>query len=344
MTTGFQFAHIQWFGKIGSSKRQFTESTHGSQRGKGWSAADILAEAGRVKGHCSHVDDPQQPTLIYGLPLNQVEGIADNWAKHQATKVTSVNGKISTRKMRSDAPTLVSGVISFPKERIAEWPAFRDHAIAQLKQKYSERLISVVEHLDETHPHLHFYLVPNIDEPFGAVHAGYAASRAARKSKGNLIRSSFKEAMRKWQDWIQESIAAPFGLARIGPRRARETNARWKSDEAKRLLKLREAAARQREGDLAKKEANLMRREALILNKEQAIESANIAHTQLMAAQFIDLIKEKTKAVNEVAENVKIADKLKAVLAAIEPEVKQILIERIEFLQQYVPDEWCAPR
>lgn len=134
MTTGFQFAHLQWSAKIRVSKRQMIKGYFGSQRGKGWSASDILAEAERKIGHCSHVENPKPPNRIHGAPLDQVEEYAERWAATQKVSVRLKNGVIVKRKMRSDAPILASGVISFPKNREDRWPAFRDHAIKQLKK------------------------------------------------------------------------------------------------------------------------------------------------------------------------------------------------------------------
>lgn len=340
MTTGFQFAHMQWSGKSRSGKQQSTKGSHGSQRGKGWSAADILAEADRKKGHCYHVEDPQPPTLIYGYPLSQVEEHAEYWAKHQGIKVTLKTGETVTRKMRSDAPILASGVISLPRDRIDEWPAFRDHAIKELKKKYGERLVSAVEHLDESHPHMHFYLVPKIDEDFGTVHPGYAASRTARKSEGNLIRTAYNDAMREWQDWVQETIGAPFGLARIGPRRARMNNAEWKADEKTRLAETREKAARESEEQLAKKLADIQRREALIKQKEHELHEASLKQTQAYAGQFMDLVKQKTQVATLGKENEKRASEVTAILAGLEPEIRRIVVERNKVLQEFAGEEF----
>lgn len=339
MTTGFQFAHMQWSGKSRSSKQHSTEGSHGTQRGKGWSAADILAEAARKKGHCYHVENPQPPTLIYGYPLSQVEEHAEYWAKHRGIKVTLKTGETVTRKMRSDAPILASGVISLPRDRIEEWPAFRDHSIKELKKKYGERLVSAVEHLDESHPHLHFYLVPKIDEDFGMVHPGYAASRAARKSDGNLIRTAYNDAMREWQDWIQETIGEPFGLARIGPRRARMKNAEWKADEKNRLAAAREKAAQEAEEQLAKKVADIERREALIKQKERELHEESVKQTQAYAGKFMDLVKQKSQVATLGKENEKRAGEITAILAGLEPEIRQAVIERNKALQEFAGEE-----
>lgn len=259
MTMGFQFAHVQWAGKTKAAKRQLSKASHGTERGKGWSAAELLAEASREPGHCSHVEHPMPPTLIFGLPLSEVEKRADAWAVSQTVSVKMKNGNLVQRKMRSDGPVIAAGVISLPRDRILDWPAFRDNAVAQLQKKHGDRLVSAVEHLDEAHPHLHYYLVPLPGESFGAVHDGYAASREARAQPDNKIRSAYNAAMSGWQDWVQEHIAGPFGLARTGPRRERLSRKAWKEDEQRRTLDLREKKMREEEALNAKKAAEIDR-------------------------------------------------------------------------------------
>lgn len=285
ISMGFQFAHIDWVGKTTSFKRSSTGS-HGTQRASGWSAKDILAEAQRLKGHCQHVPFPKPPALIYGVPLMEVEVIADTWAATRTVDVKLKSGKIAKRKMRSDAPIMACGVISFPADRIDEWPAYRDHAIEQLKQKHGDRLVSAVEHLDEAHPHLHFYLVPLVGESFGAVHDGYAASRAARAAPGNKIRDAFQSAMRLWQDWVQEKIGLKFGLARIGPRRQRLKNAQWKESEVARSLDQRQKRADEEQIRIDKAVADIALREEVAIKKRNESDLAYIERTTILAKKI----------------------------------------------------------
>lgn len=321
--TGFQFGHNQWSGKKGAAKKSqkwSTRASHGTQRSSGWSAADILAEAARLKGHCEHVPSPKPPGLVYGVPLDEVEAICDTWAASKKVEVKMKDGTIRHRKMRSDAPILASGVISFPKDRADEWPQFRDHAVQELEKKHGKRLRSVVEHLDESHPHLHFYLVPLPGEDFGIVHDGYAASRAARSQPGNKIRTAFQDAMRKWQDWLHESIGAPFGLARIGPARARLDNEEWKESEKKRALEQQQKqvdeGAKQQEAAQARIDkllADVERREGLITKKQHSIDMKDIERTTILAKKITDANKTQQELDRLVAENDKSKTELRGI-------------------------------
>lgn len=322
-TTGFQFAHLQWSGKKGAKKREKRKTlkgSHGSQRSSGWSAKDILAEAARLDGHCQHVANPQPPTLVYGVPLDQVEAICDTWAASNTVKVQMKDGTTRQRKMRADAPILASGVISLPRDRIDEWPAYRDHSVEQLKEKYGVRLRSVVEHLDEAHEHLHFYLVPEPGEDFGVVHDGYAASRIARSEPGNMIRSAFRDAMKKWQDWVHEAIASPFGLARIGPARERLDRDEWKESERKRALEQQEAqvAAQAKSLEAAQERidklvADVERREGLIAKKQQSLDVSHIERTAILAKKITNTNKTQQELDRLAAENAKSTKELREI-------------------------------
>jgi hypothetical protein len=285
--SGFQFAHINWYSKAGSYKRTWSTFSHGSEKSRGWSIADILAEAARKKGNCPHVMSPQPPGLIYGVPLDQVEALADAWASTQAIEVKLKNGTVARRRMRFDAPSIAAGVISLPAARAAEWPAFRDHAIEQLQKRHGDRLVSAVEHLDESHPHMHYYLIPLPGESFGTVHDGYAASRMARSEPENAVRTAFKDAMKKWQDWVHESISEAFGLARLGPGRERLSRADWKVSERLRAIDEREKRVNEQvqaqatqavlsEVAIQKKLNDLDRRELLIVKKREALDITNV--------------------------------------------------------------------
>lgn len=318
--TGFQFGHTDWAGKKGAAKksqRWSTRGSHGTQRTTGWSAADILAEAARLKGHCEHVPHPKPPGLVYGVPLDEVEAICDTWAATQKVEVKAKDGTIRHRKMRSDAPMMACGVISFPVDRLDEWPAFRDHAIDELEKKHGKRLRSVVEHLDESHPHLHFYLVPEPGEDFGVVHDGYAASRLARSEPGNKIRTAFKAAMVGWQDWLHEKIGAPFGLARLGPARARQTNKEWKESEKTRILEQQQKQVDERAKDqeatqerIEKLLADLERRDALIVKKQHSLDMTHIDRTTVLTKRIDGVNKTQAELDRLIAENAKTNEEL----------------------------------
>jgi hypothetical protein len=311
---GFQFGHMDWFGVKGAPKKQRKSHTgsHGTQRSKGWSVSDILAEAARINGHCVHVKNPENPNVLFG-DFDACRSAAFRYeASRDFEKVRHKNGGFYTRRPRGDAPAMTGGVISMPRERIADWPKFRDHTLKVLKQKHGGRLRLVVEHLDESHPHLHFYLVPFPGEHFGVVHPGYGASRQARQEEGNHVSTSYKRAMTEWQDWLHEHIAKPFGLSRIGPKRARAEREqhllnKQKSELAERFAQL---AAREKSTEsamlvlaaqaavVAKLTGDVQRREKLLADKQVAL----VEQSQKAKKEVDRLLKENAKTRAQLAE------------------------------------------
>ena len=114
----------------------------------------------------------------------------------------------------------------------ADWPRFREASVRWLKSQYGERLLSVVEHTDEAHPHLHFYAVPRAGESFDVLHRGRsaAAKKASEGAKKGAQNAAYREAMREWQDEFSNAVALDFGLARLGPKRRRLTRGQWKAE------------------------------------------------------------------------------------------------------------------
>lgn len=232
---GYQFLHIEGYSRAGSTQthekkaRPKTGDTPVRKKTKTfdkWSIHEIADEALRVEGACGHVESPKPATVLHGAGLREAVADAEAWA----SGMTDAQG----RKLRKDGLCLLAGVISLPRERIDEWPAFQQGALEWLKAKYGERLRCVVEHLDEAHPHLHFYAVPLAGERFDAIHDGKAAvarvkaAGVATKGDQNL---AYKTAMRGLQDNFWSEFAAGWGLARIGPGRQRLGRAEWKLEQ-----------------------------------------------------------------------------------------------------------------
>lgn len=212
---GYQFAHIDGYARQGGM----------AKTGRVLSAQQIADEAERKPGAHPHVKKPEPPIQRYGATPSEAVQMATAWAEQ------AVDPK--GRKLRIDGLCLGAGVVSVPKNLPDElWPEYRNAVIRYLKAQHGDRLKSVVEHVDEPHRHIHFYLVPLPGESFGAVHPGVAAARAsaARGERKGLQRAAFNQAMRTWQDEIH-SVSADFGLARIGPRRRRLSRAGWNAEQ-----------------------------------------------------------------------------------------------------------------
>lgn len=223
---GYQFIHLESYARTGSKQSRVDHKTGKAKAIQKWSAAKIAAEAERHPDACPHVAEPQPPGLLFGCMPSEAAKQAEDWANSSRDA--------QGRALRKDGLCLAAGVISLPAEQEADWPEFRAACLTWLKAQYGERLRSVVEHLDEEHPHLHFYSVPLPGERFDNVHIGRqasaeAAQRGEAKGKQN---EAYKAAMRAWQDKFSNEVAASFGLARIGPARRRLSREAWLAEQA----------------------------------------------------------------------------------------------------------------
>ena len=223
----YQFIHVDSYGREGSTQTKTSMDKHGAKvttTTKSRSASDILNEQWRVDGACPHIENPRKPGLLYGVEPAEVLPIMNQWAD----QAKDAQG----RKLRKDGHCILIGVASLPRSMEDNFPEFAEDTLIWLKEKYGDRLKSVVVHDDEAHPHLHFSVVPNIGEKFEDIHDGFKASKKA-KTDGKLKSDqnyAYKEAMRNYQDEFSKNVAMAHGLTRIGPGRRRLTRSQWHAE------------------------------------------------------------------------------------------------------------------
>ena len=225
----YQFIHVDAYGREGSSQTKTVTKKSGikvSTTTKSRSAEEILAEQWREEGACPHINNPSKPGLLYGIPPLEVLPIINEWAD----QAKDAQG----RKLRKDGNCVLVGVASLPRAMEDDFPEFAEDTLAWLKEKYGDRLKSVVVHNDEAHPHLHFTVVPKIGERFEEIHEGIKAKNEAKRNnkKAGEQNLAFIGAMRAMQDEFSKKVAMGHGLTRIGPGRRRLTRAQWKAEKA----------------------------------------------------------------------------------------------------------------
>ncbi|HCM7645374.1 plasmid recombination protein [Klebsiella quasipneumoniae] len=225
----YQFIHFEDYSINRSKKRTNREEKKAKDAGvkvsdyneetKGRNLREIIAEAKREPGNCPHVDNPSDPVLLYGVDLDTVEEMALNY--HSKTKIKDKNGK--EKKLRKDANVILAGVISLNRENENIWEDYKKSSIEYLKNKYGDKLKSVIEHTDESHPHFHFYIIQDVGENFDLVHDGKKAAlevRTLNKLKGEQ-NTAYIKAMRKYQEDFFLNVASNYGLTKDGPKRAK---------------------------------------------------------------------------------------------------------------------------
>lgn len=235
---GYQFIRVEAYARVGSRQERSATKKKPARIEVKWSASEIAAEADRQPEASKHVEAPKPPNYILGGPVSAVVAEAEAWAAPQKDALG--------RSMRKDAAVMLAGVVTFPGPRIEDWPSFRDDSITWLRAKYGDRLRCIVEHLDEAHPHLHFYVVPAPGESFDRIHEGRQAAaeakaRGCRKGEQN---AAYQEAMEGLQDTFWADVAQKHGLARIGPGRSRMTRREWAAMQrtAEKVAELRQSA------------------------------------------------------------------------------------------------------
>jgi hypothetical protein len=229
----FQFVHLEAFSRKGD--------------GKGRSTRFVLAEARREPAASVHVSNPSSPVVVYGSTIDEVERLHDAAADIATT--TPKGGK--PRKIQKTQHTLMTVVASHPytvsevredpakREEVARWEAL---TLEWLKGQFGDQLVSVVRHEDESHWHLHAYVLP--DDPAmraSALHPGQSAKAAVMtagpadgedsKALNKRGDAAYKAAMREWQDSYHDAVAVACGLTRLGPARRRLTRAEWQAEQ-----------------------------------------------------------------------------------------------------------------
>lgn len=206
MLTRGQFIHVDAYSAAPSS--------YSGRR----SVSDIANEADRLPSACEHVPVPQAPLLLHGIGPHQASALSKKWSSDSRRQyVHRPSGIVKSRKLRGDSPCALVGVLSVPPEfDDSGWGDFKGRAIAWLKTKYgADRLKSVVEHVDERHRHIHFWVVPRPGELFTAIHQGLlAVAKVGKRSRKALRDHAFAKAMSAYQDEFFTGVAEFFGLKR----------------------------------------------------------------------------------------------------------------------------------
>lgn len=260
----YQFARLETYSTKGNSKRR--------------NVAAICAEAARAPDAAPHVAAPLPPSVLYGVDPMTALAIHDDHivASKQALRGTG-------ERIRKDTHTLACCVASYPDftkpapegepsrptindpERRAGYERWKADAIAFMKaeaERYGRRVLSIVEHIDEEHPHLHsIEIADNPRADCKAAHPGLIAKVEAEKASPQDKKAAtraFKMAMSGYQDDYFRSVGVKHGQARTGPKRRRLSRAAWNAEQreaAAAAERLNALAAEQEAASLAQAEA-----------------------------------------------------------------------------------------
>lgn len=241
--SGPQFIHFQTFARKPNKSGQSVEQ--------------VLEEARRTPEYSQHVEAPREPKLIFGAPVGEVASLHEEMLAAGAVDVKLQNGKTVRRGIRKDRHTLLTAVASHPypcsliasdEEAFADYERWKQRNVRWLKEMFGDRLVSIIEHVDETHPHIHAFVLPlgdpacearNLNPAWVAKERAMAEAIEAgheRKAVSKLGNAAYRAKGREIQDAYYAEVGLPCGLTRTGPKRRRLSRAQWKAEkEAARL-------------------------------------------------------------------------------------------------------------
>lgn len=209
-----QFVHVNSYAQASprTTKKDKSKTSQGTEMP--WSISEILDEACRTtKKAIPHVTTPLPAIWNIGSRV-----VIETRVRAYQAQAMRPDGK---RKLRVTSRTLACAAVSLNAEDIAIWPAYRDASIAYFIKKYGkDRVVGVIEHIDEPNPHIHIYLAERDGLPFG-LHPGKEAAAIARAHVDNHVGTAYRGVMRVWLDEFFAAVSEPFGLARVGPKRER---------------------------------------------------------------------------------------------------------------------------
>lgn len=191
----------------------------------------VLDEASRVPDACPHVQHPLPPNWLVGSRAEVETAIEAHMGS--GAEVRLKNGTVAKRKRRSDHRSLVAGVLSHPlpmndlraagnlmdrmtaMKRDTMVKKWRDDAVAWLRRQWGDKLVAVVEHRDESHPHLHFFVVGDAQR----LHPGLRAELAeggtrADKADATQRRTAHRAGLKAWLDEYHRQVGEPHGMER----------------------------------------------------------------------------------------------------------------------------------
>ena len=234
---GTQWIHVDLYGKTASKLKKPTDKEGNAE--KAFSASEIAAEQMRVEENSTHVVHPLPPSILFGIdPRLAVEAALLSFEGEPKVVVNTKKGP-RERGMRSDTPIVLAGVCSWPdsvevmgsdEDRADLYKRWVAENLKYLRSKYGSDLRSVVQHVDEAHPHLHFTVVCNRAIETKKYHPGVSADS----------RTNAKKALTAFQDEYYREVAVKCALGRLGPRRQRLKGGEYKKQKAEREAFVRE--------------------------------------------------------------------------------------------------------
>lgn len=264
--SGPQFIHMETYAMTVSKLRKSREAVRAEKNkvvDRKLSVEEICGEAARLEGHAPHVEETKPPELLFGVDPAELPDILDQRIADANKAIKEVKAAMprgtrrSGRKaIRKDTHCLMTMVASYPipwcdpesresnfedadnRHLLEHWKNLNVSWAEQEAKKLGFELMSIVLHVDEKYPHLHFLGIPT-NERLDArqCHPGYAALSNEIEERGTTVERKLRDriyvdAMRNFQDCYFEEVGIPAGLLRTGPKRRRVPGGVYKAEKA----------------------------------------------------------------------------------------------------------------
>ena len=285
-----QFVREQIYA-IDRVKRPADRST-GQARDAKACASDMIGEVIReAPQHYRHLTaqglKPLPARCLFGVAP---EGLQDWFKGHCQRAPTNLspqrlNGKVNMRKQSPQVPSLLSAVASYPGPADDEdigYCSWRTAVTEWAREHYGDNLISVLEHVDEPHGHVHILVALPDASPVRGLQSGWAERDAAieRGVEPSELGEAYRQGCRRFQDRFFDAVGRPCGLDRLSP----QPNARHSYQEArvrkqmKQEVELIEASMKLARSDWeyrqSRQEAELLARIDAVVAREAAADGA----------------------------------------------------------------------
>ena len=211
-----QFARIESFG-LTVSKQAKTKKNKTTILG-------ACGEAARVEGFTKHLEEPGTADIVFGINPMDLHRQIEKGFKTQNRARKKAGGKARQK----DSLLMSAGVFSYPGEVDDDFYQWQADCIAYLKDEYGDKFKSAVVHLDESNPHLHFFLCDlkklTVDEGLDPAKTDQRKQRVL-KDGTNIGQGA---ALQAFQDRFNAGVGVKYGHARkIGSRDRIHGEPKW---------------------------------------------------------------------------------------------------------------------
>lgn len=161
---------------------------------------------------------PKPPVCLHGLPMGD---LFDWYAAHKKRAAQNrFPYRAASRRQNITWPTLLSEVMSYPgppDQKNANYTQWKRLCVERLQSVYGSKLVSVLEHTDEGHGHLHALAANPDATPIRPLHPGHRASDACLSHGGTHkeAQAAYVSGLADFQEQFHETVGRPAQLARM---------------------------------------------------------------------------------------------------------------------------------